>query len=131
MFPPMRPATHRTLAGFPHQFLPITVVVGDRREKAPKTAGDVFVLSASQAELRWLLSLGMPQDTEIVCDKVFSQASHEQLREWYSQRNLLVIGSPAANLLARIVNESALFPFAIPSAKTIDLFGNPFYLLSR
>jgi hypothetical protein len=116
IFPVMQSITHRTLASFPYHFLPITIVVGDRRETTPKTSGDMFALSASSAELRWILSLGLPRDTEIVSDKVFRQASLEYLQENYGGCNLLVIGSPAANLLTRQVNESALFPFAIPSS---------------
>lgn len=114
IFPVMRPSTYRTLASFPHQFLPLTVVVGDRRESAPKTTGDLFALSASPAELRWLLGLRLPHDTEIVSDKVFVQGTEQYLREHFGERNLLVIGSPAANLLTRIVNASGFFPFSIP-----------------
>jgi hypothetical protein len=116
IFPVMKPIMHRTLAGFPQHFLPITIVVGDRRETTPKTAGDLFALSASPAELRWILGLRLPHDTEIVSDKVFLQADDNYLKEHFSQRNLLIVGSPAANLLAREINNSAFFPFSVPIA---------------
>lgn len=132
-FPIIRGSPSRTLAGFPYMFTPITVVVGDRREQEPKTRGDIFALSASSAELRWLLALGLPHDTEIISDKVFRNAKVEYLIEEYGRRNLLVVGSPAANHLARLVNETAFFPFDIDPAirnqveaiyKEIDQYGN-------
>jgi hypothetical protein len=112
-FPIMRESTTRTLINFPHQFLPLTVVVGDRRETEPKTPGDLFASSASPADLRWLLQLGLPEDTEIVSDKVFRVGDEKYLKETYGVTNMLVVGSPAVNFVARVVNEKAFFPFAV------------------
>jgi hypothetical protein len=112
-FPVMQRCAVKSLVNFPYDFLPITVVIGDRREPDYKTIGDVFAYSASPAELRWLLRLGLPQDTEIISDKVFLEAQDDFLVERYGSTNLLVIGSPAANLVARAANETAFFPFAV------------------
>ena len=113
VFPVIQRSPVRTLVDFPHAFLPISVVIGDRREKEPKTRGDLFALSASPAELRWIHSLGLPQDTEIIPDKIFMTAGEKYIQENYGLRNLLVIGSPAANHVARLANETAFFPFAV------------------
>jgi hypothetical protein len=59
------------------------------------------------------MRLGLPSDTEIVSDKVFLEADEQYLAERYGESNLLVIGSPAANLVARAANETAFFPFAV------------------
>jgi len=112
-FPVMRPHPMRSLANFPYDFLPLTVVIGDRRESEYKTVGDVFAYSASPAELRWLLRLGLPNDAEIISDKVFLMAEDNFIADRYGSTNLLVIGSPAANLVARAANETAFFPFAV------------------
>ena len=118
-FPVLRKSVIRSLSHFPHDFLPLTIVVGDRREVEPKTAGDLFALFASPAELRWLLRLGLPDDVEIVSDKVFRMADHEYLVSKFGSQNLLLVGSPAANLVSRVANDSAFFPFAIdPSVRT-------------
>ena len=115
-FPLMRESHSRTLAGFPHMFNPLTIIVGDRREIEPKTPGDLFALSASPGELRWILSLGLPSNTEIISDKIFRKASKEFLEETFGQTNLLIIGSPAVNHVARLVNETAFFPFQFDSS---------------
>ncbi|MBX3084980.1 MAG: caspase family protein [Anaerolineae bacterium] len=111
-FPSMPKSSGRTLESFPFGFLPISIVVGDRREAKPKTAGDILALPGSSADLRWILSLGLPKNTEIISDKIFRQGNETYLREHFGQRNLLIIGSPAVNHLAQIVNETAFFPFA-------------------
>jgi len=116
-FPIMRSrALTKSLANFPNDFLPITVVVGDRREPDFKTVGDVYASSGSAAELRWLLRLGLPHDTEIISDKVFCNADDKFLTERYGFINILAIGSPAANLVARSANETAFFPFVVEVA---------------
>jgi len=103
----------KSLMNFPQAFYPLVIVTGDRREEDPKTPGDYFALPASTADLRWIFRLGLRSDTEIISDKVFINSSDELLREKFGTCNLLVIGSPAANHLARIVNETALFWFKL------------------
>jgi len=114
-FPLLRGMGYRSLLEFPHAFHPITVVVGDRREGPEniKSAGDIFAYSASPSDLSWILKLGLPRDTDIVSDKVFVVSDEEYLRERFGSQNLLVVGSPASNLLARQVNQTAIFPFQV------------------
>lgn len=102
-----------TLADFPQRFLPLTVIVGDKREDEPKNPGDLFVFSASTVDDRWLLDLGLPRGTEKLSDKVLVTASHEWLKERFGRTHLLCIGSPASNLLAREYNDHFLFRFAL------------------
>lgn len=104
---------YKTLLDFPYAFTPLVVVVGDKRESTPKTAGDLFAYSASPADLSKILNLNLPRDTEIVSDKVFVNSEKEYLLRRFGKQNLLVIGSPASNLLARRINSTAIFRFAI------------------
>jgi len=106
----------RSLVLFPEAFLPLVIVVGDKRENPPKSPGDLLALSASTSDLRWILKLSLPKDTEIISDKVLLYASPEYLSEQFAKKNLLVIGSPAANHIARMVNETAFFRFMINSS---------------
>ncbi len=117
-----RPAPRRTLEYFPRAFEPLVVVTGDRREDPPKTCGDVGALSASPIDDRYLRDIPFAMDTDKISDKVFVVAGEEYLRERFAKTNLLVIGSPASNHLARIVNRRALFRFAFDprTAREID-----------
>lgn len=73
----------------------------------------------SPLDLTFLVRLGlrpvtpMPdrseQKTLIFSDRLFACADDDQLRETFSSVNLLVVGSPKVNLLARRVNFSSLF----------------------
>ncbi len=103
------------LTHFPGAFDPLVVVTGDKREPNPKTVGDLAAISASTADLHYLLWLGLPRDTEIISDKYFVQLPEEQLQKRYGKSNLLVIGSPASNFLARRINSTALFKFGLDS----------------
>lgn len=107
--------THLSLLDFPNAFTPMTVVVGDKREEEPQNAGDLFAFSASTVDDRWLLSLGLPHDTEKLSDKVLMTAAKDL--NWCKTRlghcHILCIGSPASNLFARMYNNCFLFRFAI------------------
>lgn len=108
------PQTHLSLVDFPEAFSPMVVVVGDKREVEPQNAGDLFVFSASPTDDRWLLSLGLPPDTEKISDKVLMTAHADP--EWLAElgkKNILCIGSPASNLFSREYNEQFLFRFAV------------------
>jgi hypothetical protein len=108
---PAPPTAPRTLLNWPHSFLPLVVFVGDRREMPPKSPADLLAASASMGDLYYLPKLQLPSDTEIRSDKTAIIASEDSLRSIAKGKNLLVIGSPAANLVAREVNSSAYFSF--------------------
>lgn len=107
--------THLSLLDFPKAFTPMTVIVGDKREEEPQNAGDLFVFSASTVDDRWLLSLGLPPNTEKISDKVIMTAEQDSdwLEKHLGNKHLLCIGSPASNLFARMFNNNFLFRFAI------------------
>jgi len=94
----------RTLQDFPHAFYPMAIVTGDKREDSESriTVGDFGAVSASPAESRWLLRLGLRSDVEIYSDKVFLLQKPEELRERFGEKHLLVIGSPGSNHFARL-----------------------------
>ena len=93
----------RTLVDFPGAFDPMVVVTGDKREESDTriNVGDFGAVSASPAETRWILKLGLSEDTECFGDKVFVLEDVEQLRRRFGRKNLLVVGSPGSNHFAR------------------------------
>jgi transcriptional regulator with XRE-family HTH domain len=105
-----------TLEDFPYGFESLIIICGDRRESPPKSKGDFFVdafSSADLASLKTLLEKTGP--LEIRSDKLFmsgNRSSGDYLKQLYGQRNLIVIGSPAVNLVARAINRNAVFRFA-------------------
>jgi len=101
----------KTLLDFPEAFPGIKIVTGDKREYPPKTAGDIGANSASPIDDRWIYSLCLPVDTEKVSDKEFVISDRARLEKEYGNSNLLVIGSPASNHLARMINSDAIFRF--------------------
>ncbi len=113
----------RTFLDFPDAFPDIVVVTGDRREEPPKNAGDIGAYSASPVDDRWLMSLNLPSSAQKVSDKEFVLSSREQLCKRYGNRTLLVVGSPAANHLARIICPGAVFRFNLQSALKDELEG--------
>jgi len=109
--------SHLDLTRFPRGFDPLVVVVGDRREETPQNLGDLFAFSAACVDDRWLCDLGLPPGTEKITDKVFlfqEPEAEEWRREMFGRKHLLVIGSPAANFLAREINRTCIFRFAVP-----------------
>lgn len=109
-----------SLTAFPKAFLPLMVVVGDRREVRPKTSGDLLAYSASTLDLLYLPQLGLPPDTLIVSDKIFVIERPEIIRQLSKEVNILTIGSPAVNLFSRRINDYSLFKFDIePEAKEL------------
>lgn len=120
---PLPKREYRTLCDFPEEFENLTIVVGDRRETLePKSKGDLFALSASPLDIRGLFNANLPEDVELVSDKIFVNAPNGYLKERFENRNLMIVGSPATNHLARIVNKSAPFHFYVESevAEKID-----------
>jgi hypothetical protein len=88
---------------------PLTVFVGDRRDTPPQTAGDILALPAATGDLQFLPRLQLPPDTEIRSDKTIFDP--ETLGKLVEDRNLLILGSPAANLIARAINNGSCFSF--------------------
>lgn len=104
-----------TLADFPHGFENLMIICGDRRESPARKRGDFFVESFSSSDLASLNMLfEKTGPLEIRSDKLFisgNATTKEHLKQFYGKRNLIVIGSPAVNLVARAINSSAVFRF--------------------
>jgi hypothetical protein len=104
------------LAEFPGDD-PLTIIVSDRREWSAKSAADCFIYSGSMVDTMYLPQLlrRYPGDAVIKSDKLLARMPDEYLRELpeLANSNLLVIGSPASNWGARILNRGAIFPFRI------------------
>jgi hypothetical protein len=98
----------RTLGHFPDAFYPLTVISGDKRESSISriNQADFGAVSASPAETRWIAQLRLRPDVEFLTDKIFMLEDVDQLRRRFAERNLLVIGSPGSNHLARRIHLS-------------------------
>jgi transcriptional regulator with XRE-family HTH domain len=105
-----------SLRTFPEAFRPLTIIVGDKREDDPRTPGDLYAFTASPVDDRWIMSLGLPRETEKLSDKIVMTATREWLQSRLGKTHLLCIGSPASNLFAREYNDHFLFRFAISKA---------------
>lgn len=105
-----------TLEDFPYGFENLVIVCGDRRESPPKSKGDFFVDSFSSADLASMKILfDKCGPLEIKSDKFFASGNLgniDYLKQEYGRRNLIVIGSPAVNLLARALNKDCVFRFS-------------------
>ncbi|MDC0325329.1 helix-turn-helix domain-containing protein [bacterium] len=108
---------NRTLREFPEAFSPLAIITGDKRETRGRHigAGDFGVHMTTTADSRWIMSLGLDKDSVHYIDKDFVLLEEEELIRRFSERNLLVIGSPAVNHLSRRINRSAIFRFNINS----------------
>ena len=109
------PAGKRTFETFPGHFEPLVIITGDKRETRGRHigVGDFGVHATTTADSRWIMSLGLGTEVEHVIDKDFVLLEEEELIHRYAQKNLLVIGSPAVNHLARRINRSSIFRFNI------------------
>lgn len=108
-----RPSIPRSLVDFPHAFYPLTIICGDRRETSPRTRGDMFAYSLAITDLTYLAQLGLDQSVPIRSDKLFMVMDETYLRQEFAQTNLLIIGSPAVNFAARMINNTAVFRFEL------------------
>jgi hypothetical protein len=121
------------LANFPRAFYPLTVVCGDRRDHPAKDWSDLFVSSMSPLDLMFILRLsldavsedgrGHRRKTLLFSDRIFAVKDDEELRRKFAGTNLLVIGSPKVNVLARVVNFTSVFRFVLKrprDAKRLD-----------
>lgn len=118
---PGRRRQPKILSNFPDAFENLTIVTGDRRESPPKTAGDIGAFSASPCDDKYLYEMRLPAGTTKTTDKIFVQSDQRALRRLFGRRNLLVIGSPASNHLARIVNKGSIFRFNLEVKAVQDL----------
>lgn len=103
----------KTLQNFPEAFYPLVVITGDRRDDPPKSRGDLFAYSMSPCDLMFFPSLKLREDVQIKSDKIFVLMDDSYLKREFGKTNLLIIGSPATNLVARKVNRMSLFRFNI------------------
>jgi len=109
----------KTLKNFPQDFQPLVIITGDRRENPPKSKGDILAYSVSNTDFMYLNSLNL--SGLILSDKQFVSETEEKLMERFGKTNLLVIGSPAVNLLARRINDLSLFKFSISNETRKEL----------
>lgn len=111
-----RPLT--SLADFPGDD-PLTIIMSDRREQRVTSAAECLIYSGSVTDAMFLPYMweGL-EGAKIRSDKLLVRMPPEYLEEQVpelSERNLLIIGSPAGNWGARILNKGAIFPFRIDS----------------
>jgi hypothetical protein len=106
----------RSLAEFPGND-PLTIILGDRREPRAKSAADCLIHSCSTTDAMYINLLGRHmEDAVIRSDKLLVRMPTDYLENMpeVANRNLLIIGSPAVNWGARILNKSdAIFSFRI------------------
>jgi len=120
---PLPDVPHLSLANFPQAFLPLTIILGDRREWPLKSPGDLLAWSPSMLDVMHLHRLGLGhaleqgKDVQIMSDKYFVDLDDDGLSVRLNDRHLLSIGSPAANLGTRFLNAGAFFPFAPAGAE--------------
>jgi hypothetical protein len=110
------PGPLRSLADFPGSD-PLTIILGDRRESRAKSVADLLIYSGSATDAMNLNELGGHMDhTVIRSDKLLVRMPQDFLesRPEVAKSNLLIIGSPAVNWGARILNKNdAIFSFRI------------------
>ncbi len=103
----------RSFLNFPEAFEPLVIVTGDKREDRESwiTIADLGARTATPADTRWIAGLGLSKNVVKHIDKNFLLLPENELIERFGRTNLLVVGSPAANHLARKINSSAIFCF--------------------
>lgn len=106
-----RPIT--SVADFPGDD-PFTIILGDRRDTREVSAADCLIYSGSVTDAMYLTHLGERiTKATIKSDKILTKMPTDYLRDSLGKHNLLIVGSPAVNLGARILNDEAVFPFRI------------------
>jgi len=110
------PGPLRSLADFPGSD-PLTVILSDRRESRAKSVADCLIYSGSTTDAMYLSMLGSHMDHAVIrSDKLLVRMPQDYLESMpeVSRSNLLIIGSPAVNWGARILNkDDAIFSFRI------------------
>lgn len=106
----------RSLADFPGAD-PLAIILGDRREPRSKSAADCLIYSGSMTDAMNISFLGRHMENSVILsDKLLVRMPTDYLQGMpqVANRNLLIIGSPAVNWGARILNKSdAIFSFRI------------------
>lgn len=110
----------KSLENFPENFQPLVIVTGDRREVPPQSRGDMLAYSVSNTDFMYLNFLNI-SDSLVLSDKQFVIDSEETLRQNFGSTNILVIGSPAVNLLARRINDQSVFRFSISEETKMEI----------
>jgi hypothetical protein len=110
----------KTLKSFPEDFLPLVVVTGDRREVPPQSQGDLLAYSVSNTDFMYLNYLNIP-NVIVQSDKQFVIENEDVLRKRFGETNILVIGSPAVNLLARRINDQSIYRFSVSEETKAEL----------
>lgn len=103
----------RTLADFPSRFPAMVALVGDRRERPPRSRGDLFVAAAAITDVSFLPLLASGVVASIRSDKLVAvddRVAENDLRGV----DLLVLAGPNVNWAARRVNAGALFRYQVP-----------------
>jgi transcriptional regulator with XRE-family HTH domain len=105
-----------SLEDFPTAFQPLTIITGDRRETSgPRLSlADLFAYSVSITDVTFLPLLpAMDPPPKIRSDKLAVVMHEDFLKAEFGRSNLLIIGSPAVNWDARMINRQSLFRFDI------------------
>jgi hypothetical protein len=117
------PSAFLSLCDWPSGFDVRTILVGDRRESPPHNAADVLVKPASTADLMYVSDLHLENQEippRIRSDKIILLANPVALQTKLDS-DLLVVGSPAANLGSRELNAGACFRFQVdPTVQKIE-----------
>lgn len=117
----------KTLRSFPEEFSPLVVIAGDRREVPPQSRGDLLAYSVSSTDFMYLSYLNI-HNALLLSDKQFVIENDEVLRRRFGETNILVIGSPAVNLLARRINDQSIFRFSISAETKIELEEQDYFI---
>lgn len=127
--PQLAPPSLPTLDRFPEDFQPLVIIVGGFFGKIcrePEHLSDLFRQAQSFSNLFYLPRLGLPENTEIVTDRLLLDLhSEEERAEFLGDKHVLVIGSPLVNIVSRylVLNKKLVFNFVF-GKKTYQLGKN-------
>ncbi len=93
---------------------PFIVVCGDRREAPPRTRADLFMDSGAVTDITFLPLFKAGLVSHILSDKVTVLMDGAFLERELGASSLLVVGGPAVNWAARLINPTSLFRFYVP-----------------
>lgn len=99
----------------------LLIIVGDRRELPPTTAGDLFHLAPSIDDLCHIFKFDWPEDVLLRGDKIMCWDRDRIDESILKQRNLFVIGSPKVNIAALIINSNSIFRYRLGDIYVRDI----------